>query len=57
MNLEAHISPLGGNKFRFTLEGGNANLTGTVKPITIVLRIGNDIGKTAAKQNSKNNLI
>jgi len=46
VRLEVQIQSLSESKFRFEAEGHGADLTGTVKPITIKLMIGGDGGTT-----------
>jgi hypothetical protein len=47
--LEAVIQPLGGDTYEFKAEGANADLTGTVNPVTVALTIGDDGGSTTVE--------
>ncbi|MFQ5976260.1 MAG: LamG domain-containing protein [Candidatus Hydrothermarchaeales archaeon] len=47
VSLRAIITPLGANTFEFNVSRGQgADLTGTVVPVAVELRIGDDIGST-----------
>jgi probable HAF family extracellular repeat protein len=47
--LELGIVPVTTNTYTFNAEGSGANLSGTVKPVSVVLTIGDDNGATTAK--------
>ncbi len=46
VELEAKITPLGGNRFEFKAEGEGAQFRATAKPIVVELIIGDDGGST-----------
>jgi beta-propeller repeat-containing protein/NHL repeat-containing protein len=46
VELEAKITPLGGNRFEFKTEGEGAQFRATAKPVVVELIIGDDGGST-----------
>jgi hypothetical protein len=53
VNLQAQITPLGGNDFKGKVEGEHADLTGIANPVTVTLTIGNDRGSITVRGESE----
>jgi 6-phosphogluconolactonase (cycloisomerase 2 family) len=47
VNMQVLIIPLGNNIFTFNAQGTGVDLTGLTNPVTVVLTIGDDRGRTA----------
>jgi hypothetical protein len=47
VSLEVQITPLNSNAFAFNAKGKDADLTGTVNPMTVGLTIGDDTGSVS----------
>src|SRR5262249_49698304 len=46
VDLELNFVPAGTDRYTFAAEARRANLTGTVKPVSVALTIGDDAGTT-----------
>jgi len=44
VSLDIELTPLDSTSLAFSAKGKNADLTGTVNPVTIILTIGDDTG-------------